>query len=159
MIKKINLKIILLEILALFFFINGIQRLYVTSQGEKYQAIFTDNWDKFESLTSLSPGEFTLYRAYWAFGAFIVGSILIGIVNRRNKISVINLVIILIVMFLLFTAGLFTNSLINIYMNSFGGLFSDSFATSNLIGGVVFTLISIVLFWKVIQPKIDNMHA
>lgn len=159
MIKKINLKIILLEILALFFFINGIQRLYVTSQGEKYQAIFTDNWDKFESLTSLSPGEFILYRAYWAFGAFIVGSILIGIVNRRNKISVINLVIILIVMFLLFTAGLFTNSLINIYMNSFGGLFSDSFATSNLIGGVVFTLISIVLFWKVIQPKIDNMHA
>jgi len=63
MIKKIKIKIVLFETIALIFIINGLQRLYVASQGAKYDAIMSDNWEKFESLTTLTIGQFIAYRA------------------------------------------------------------------------------------------------
>ncbi|WP_188439973.1 hypothetical protein [Planktosalinus lacus] len=81
MIKKINIKIILFETIALIFIINGLQRLYVASQGAKYDAIISRNWEKLESLTSLTAGQVLANRADWTFGFLITGVLVIGFIN------------------------------------------------------------------------------
>jgi len=151
MLKRIHINIILLDILSLFFIINGVKRLYIASQEEKYIAIFNNDLDTFKTLTSFTMGEFVAISAYWAFGTFIVGIVSISLINWKNKIGITNSILTLLIVFSLFPFGIFSEGFINTSLNSFGWLFGGGFSTSFLIGGTVLSLIGFFLFRKSIQ--------
>lgn len=151
MIKQISIKLILLESFALIFIINGLQRLYIASQGQKYDAVMSENWEKFESLTSESIGQFFVNRAYWTFGIILVGILAIGIINWKNKIRIINSIILLVIVLGISMTGFFLSGITNQYLNYFCGIFAESYGLSFFIGGTILTIIGIAILWKSIN--------
>ncbi len=158
MIKKFYLSLILFETLALFFLINGIQRLYLASQGEKFNAIMNNDLDKYYSLTSIYASEFFVRRGYWTVGAFIFGILLIGIINWKSKINIINSILTFLIVFILFPTGVFVKGILNNYLNYFSGLFSENYSISFLISGAILSLIGLTILWKTTQNKRNTMH-
>jgi hypothetical protein len=153
MLKRVHINIILLDILSLFFIIQGVKRLFIASQGEKYKAILNNDLDVFNTLTSYTMGEFVALWAYWAFGAFIIGIVGLSLINWKNKIGITNSILPFLIVFSFFPAGIFSEGFINTSLNSFGWLFGGGFSISFLIGGTVFLLIGLLLFRKSIQVK------
>jgi hypothetical protein len=156
--KQINIKLILLECLALIFIINGIQRLYIASQGKIYDAVINENWKKFESLTSDSIGEFFSNRALWTFGIILVGFLAVGIINWINKIRIINSIIVFLIIVGISVTGFFLSGTTNQYLNYFCGIFSESYGVSFFIGGTILTIIGIAILWKSISLNKNTIH-
>jgi hypothetical protein len=153
--KQINIKLILLECLALIFIINGIQRLYIASQAKIYDAVINENWKKFESLTSDSIGEFFSNRALWTFGIILVGFLAVGIINWINKIRIILFLIIVGIS----VTGFFLSGTTNQYLNYFCGLFAESYGLSFFIGGTILTTIGVAILWKSIDFNKNTIHT
>ena len=156
--KQINIKLILLECLALIFIINGIQRLYIASQGKIYDAVINGNWKKFESLTSDSLGEFFYKRALWTFGIILVGFLAVGIINWINKIRIINSIILFLIIVGITMTGFFLNGIPNQYLNYFCELFAESYGLSFFIGGTILTTIGVAILWKSIDFNKNTIH-
>ncbi len=156
MIKKINIKIVVFETISLIFLIHGLQRLYVASQGAKYDAIMSNNWEKFETLSTLTVGHFFAYRAIWTFGIIITGVLVIGLINWKNKISKINSILFFLLITGISVTGFFVKGILNNYLNYFCGLFGDKYGISFLIGGTILTLIGISILWITIRRYKKN---
>lgn len=153
MLKKINIRVVSYDTLALFFLINGIQRLFMASQGEKFIAIMNNDLEKYYSLTSIKASEFFILRGYWTYGAFIFGILLIGIINWKSKINIINSISTFIIVSFLFPTGVFLRGIINNYLNYFSGLFSENYSISFLMGGSILLLIGLLILWRITYSK------
>ncbi len=57
MLKKLNVKLLLIETIFIFLFVTGLKRVYLSSQSEIYQAILDQDYEKFESLTDVTIPE------------------------------------------------------------------------------------------------------
>ena len=156
--KQINIKIILLESLALIFLINGIQRLYVASKGKIYEAALDENWVKFESLTNESLGDVLAYRAFWTLGIIIVGIFVVGIINWKNKVRIINSIIVFGIIVGITVTGFFLSGITNQYLNYFCGIFAESYGISFFVGGNILTIIGIAILWKTINLNKNTIH-
>ena len=156
--KQINIKLILLESFALIFVINGIQRLYLASQGEIYDAALNQNWGKFESLTSESIGEVFANRAFWTFGIILVGVFAVGIINWKNRIRIINSIILFIIIIGITLTGFFLSGITNQNLNYFCGIFAESYGISFFVGGNILTIIGIAILWKTINLNKNTIH-
>lgn len=161
-VKKISVKLILCQWLALFFLIYGIQRLHISSQYKKYDCLIeymknpkSDCWTKLQPSTETME-EFISTRYYWVFYAFIFCTTLIFFVNWKTKIPIPNPIIVFILTFLLFPTGFFNKGIVNTFMNSFGGIFSDNFVVENFIGGITFTIIGGFIFWRSVKEYITD---
>lgn len=51
--EKLNYKIVLIETLALFSIIIGIQRLFLGFQGDRFNAVLSNDTEKYYILTSI----------------------------------------------------------------------------------------------------------
>ena len=156
--EKLFIRVSFIEILSLFFFINGIKRLYWGFQGEKFNAIMNDDLEKYYTLTSLYASQFLIRPAYWSFGAFIFGVVIVGIINWKNKIYFLNSILIFIIVFTLFPIGVFTKGLINKYLDYFCGIFSQNYSISYLIGGSILTIIGIIILWTTVHTYRNTKH-
>ncbi|MBU3012188.1 hypothetical protein KO506_12295 [Polaribacter vadi] len=156
--KQINIKLILLETFSLLFIINGIQRLYIASQGKIYDAVINENWKKFESLTSESLGQFFANRAIWTIGIILIGILTIGIINWRKKIHTINSIILFLVIIGITLTGFFLTGITNQYLNYFCGIFAKNYGLSFFIGGTILTTIGITILWKTISLNKNTIH-
>ncbi len=150
MIKRFNLKLILLECLALIFIISGIKRFYVAYNGEEFDALMNDDWEKFESLTDVRIGQFLNDQAYWTLASLLVGILIVGITNLKFKVGIINSIIVLILSFGISITGIYSSGIINRSLNSFCSLFAKGYGMSFLIGGIIILLIGIAILWKTI---------
>ena len=156
--KQINIKLILLETFSLLFIINGIQRLYIASQGKIYDAVINEDWKKFESLTSESLGQFFTNKAIWTIGIILVGILTIGIINWRKKIHIINSIILFLVIIGISLTGFFLSGITNQYLNYFCGIFAEKYGISFFIGGTILTIIGITILWKSINLNKNTIH-
>ncbi len=156
--KQINIKLILLESVALIFLINGLQRLYMASQGLKYDALLNENWDKFKSLTSESLGDFFAMRAFWTLGFISFGIIAIGVINWKKGVAIINSIILFIIILGVTMTGFFLSGITNNYLNYFCGIFTENYGTSFFVGGNILTIIGIVILWKTINLNKNTIH-
>ena len=156
--KQINIKLILLETFSLLFIINGIQRLYIASQGKIYDAVINEDWKKFESLTSESLGQFFANKAIWTIGIILVGILTIGIINWRKKIHIINSIILFLVIIGISLTGFFLSGITNQYLNYFCGIFAEKYGISFFIGGTILTIIGITILWKSINLNKNTIH-
>ena len=164
-VKKISVKLILCQWLALIFLINGIQRLHISSQYKKYDCLIeyikntkSDCWDKFQPSTETME-EFISTRYYWTFYAFIFCTTVIFFINWRTKIAIPNSIIVFILTFLLFPTGFFNKGIVNTFLNSFGGIFSDNFGVENFIGGITFTIIGGFICWRIVKEQTIHNKA
>ena len=159
MIEKLKIKLILLESLSLIFIINGIRRLQIAYNGEKYEALINDDWKKFKSLTNETVGDLFAYGALWVVGIIIFGILVIGFINWKNKIKIINSVAVFVIIIGIAVTGSFMSGIINKYLNYFCGLFAKSYSISFLIGGIILSLVGITILWKAIDiNKKSTVH-
>lgn len=150
MIKRFNLKLILLECFALIFIISGIDRLYVAYNGKKFDALMNEDWEKFESLTDVRIGQFFADQAYWTLTSLLIGILAVGLINWKNKFGLINSIAVLILTFGISATGIYSSGIINRYLNYFCGLFAEGYGMAFLIGGLIMLLIGILILWKTI---------
>ena len=150
MIKKFNLKLILLECFALIFIISGIDRLYVAYNGKEFDALMNKDWEKFESLTDLSGGHFLANQAYWTLYALVIGIFAVGLINWKNKFGIINSIAVVILTIGISSTGIYSSGIINRYLNYFCGIFAEGYGMAFLIGGLIILLIGILILWKTI---------
>ena len=157
MIKKFNLKLILLECFALIFIISGLKRLYVAYNGKLFDALMNDDWKKFESLTDERIGQFFADQVYWTLASLIIGILAVGLVNWKYKFGIINSIVVLILTFGISATGFYTSGIVNRYLNYFCGLFAKGYGMAFLIGGLIILLTGITIMWKTIT--MINKHS
>lgn len=151
--NKIIFKIILIQFIGCVFFIKGIQKLYLVIQNEKYNC-FLESFDNpnCECLDRLHLSEnlaIFIGDCYaWFFYSFIFGMILIGLINRIKKRHYLNTILLFVLLYLLFLIRFFRNGEVNLVFNQIGLLFTKDIGAQNLIGGIVYTLIGSLIFWK-----------
>ena len=159
MIKKFNIKLILLECLALFLIINGIDRLYVAFNGEKFDALRIEDWGKFESLTDGRIGQFFANQVYWTLVALIIGIFAVGLINWKNKFGIMNSIVVSILTLGISRTGIYSSGVVNKYMNYFCGIFAKDYGMAFLIGGLILLLVGILILSKTISlNKIRNEY-
>lgn len=150
--KKLNLKLILIQLLGIFFFIEGIQKIYIASDAERFMCLLkydvnSECWKNLNS-TFTTLGDFLAKRAYWSFGAFVIGILIISLINLKNKKPFLNTFFVFLLAFLIFPTGIFFRGKISDYFNYFGGLFAKNYQYSFIISGIIFTLIGSLLMWR-----------
>ena len=158
MLKKLNSKLILIQSTFLFLLVTGMKRLYIASYSDVYEAIIAEDFDKLELLTDLSIGEFITNQVLWPFGFFLVGVLLIGLINWRYKASILNSSLTFIIVFPLFPLGLFSRGYVSSSFNSFCYLFAEKMETAFYIGGTVLTLIAVALLWLTVRLYRKSMY-
>ena len=157
MIKKFNLKLILLECFALIFIISGIDRLYVAYNGKEFDALMNEDWEKYELLTDISGGQFFANQAYWTIASLLIGILIAGLINWKNKFGIINSIVVIILTFGISATGIYSDGIINRYLNYFCGIFAEGYGMAFLIGGLIIALIGITILWKTIL--INKKHS
>jgi len=161
--KNLNLKAILFQWIGIIFFINGIQRLYLLFQYKKYFCLVESMrnpenkcWKKLSS--NESAVEFVTNFLFWFFYAFILGIIILSILNWRHKIHWINSLLVFILTFILFPLKFFREGFGNTFFNAFWGLFTDNSTIENCIRGIIFTTIGIILSLISLKRKQNIAH-
>ena len=150
--KKLNLKLILIQLLGIFFFIEGIQKFYIASDAERFMCLLkydinSECWKNLNS-TFTTLGDFLALRAYWSFGASVIGILIVSLINLKNKTSFLNTCFVFLLVVLIFPTGIFFRGIISDYFNYFGALFTKDYQYSFIISGIIFTLIGSLLMWK-----------
>ena len=161
--KNLNIKAILFQWIGIIFFINGIQRLYLLFQDEKYSCLIEslknpkNNCWKTLSLNE-RVGDVISNFLLWFFYAFLFGIIILSILNWRNKIHWINSLFVLILTFILFPLKFFREGFGNNFFNSFWGEFTHNITYENCIRGIIFTFVGIILFAISLNRKQSTAH-
>jgi hypothetical protein len=156
MLKKIKIKLIFTQIAAILFLVSGIKRLYIATQADIYEAIINENFDKLNSITNLTIGEFFMRPIWWTLGTFITGILIIGLINWRYKVSILNSIITFIIGFSFFPLGIFNDGIISQLLNSLCYLFSEMMGIAFFIGGTIISFIALALLWKSINLNKEN---
>ncbi len=117
-----------------------------------------EDWEKFESLTDVRIGQFFADQAYWTFASLIIGIIVVGLINWKNKFGIINSIVVLILTFGISATGIYSSGIINRYLNYFCGIFAEGYGMAFLIGGLIILLIGITILWKTIQLNKSTVH-
>jgi hypothetical protein len=130
----------MMESAFLFLLVTGLKRLYIANQAEVFMAIATRNSDKLGSLTGSTYEEFLVVQQLWPAGFFVLGVLIIALVNWRYRLSILNSVLSYAVVFALFLSGFFSVGTIPQFFNSFCYWFSDDLKTAYHVGGSILTL-------------------
>ncbi len=159
MIKKFNLKLVLLECFALIFIISGLKRLYVAYNGKQFDALMSGDWRKFELLTDVKAGQFLANQAYWTLTSLIIGLLIVGLINWKYKFGIINSIIVLLLTFGISITGFYNTGIVNRYLNYFCGSFAEGYGMAFLIGGLIIFLIGVIILWKTITLHKNTVHS
>ena len=127
------------------------QRIYISSKGNIYEAILNKNWKELDSLTTDTLSEVLAYRAFWTLGIALFGLLIVGIINKLYKVEKLNSILLFLIIIGLLFSGFFLSGITNNYLNYFCAIFSKSYGLSFFIGGIIITLIGITILWKTIS--------
>lgn len=161
MLKKLNLKLILSECLALIFIINGIKRFYVAYHGKLFDDLMNKDWAKIEWLSTRQIGQLFTNQTYWTLFAILIGVLSIAILNWKNKFGIINSIVVLIITIGISSSGFFSSGIINGYLNHFCGILAKEYGMAFLIGGMIILLVGVLILWKTftINKKHCTQHS
>ena len=150
---KINFKILLIQFIGCIFFIQGIQNLYFATQTEKFYCYIeyfkNPKCECYQKLGLNEIGAEFLSNVYlWFFYGFIVGIIIVSIINWKKNRHPLNSILLFILLFILFPIHFFRNEYVSLMFRQIGELFTQDFKVQNIIGGVTYTLIGSSLLRK-----------
>jgi hypothetical protein len=160
--KKLNIRVISLQLFGMIFLIHGILQLRFYTVAEKICAltIFQDKKTEcqnrlFPTVESVSSFWASVY--IWIFLGLSAGVILISFLNWKNKLSALNTILVSTIIYILLRLKFFRKGTISEILFSFGGLFSDDFKTQYLIGGISFSLIGFFILWASANQNLYNL--
>ena len=133
--RKIDLKLIVLQALALIFLIAGVQRLYVAFQADKYKAIWSDG-ENFQSLYSITVGELFLYQELWSLAAFLIGIAILTLLNKKRGIPVLNAISVFVLVLILYLIGFFSGGKIKLAIDAFWESMALDYQATYFIAGI-----------------------
>jgi hypothetical protein len=145
---KIKPLLILIQWLGIFFLINGFLRLFYSFKGTEIEYLKTAKEESHspEYLTIFS--DFLQDRTYMTLGAYLLGIVLIALINWKRKNHFLNTIVVVVLGFAVFPMGILFGGVISKTFNHFGGLFTYHYTYSFLIGGLTFSIIGGLLIWK-----------
>ena len=129
----------------------------MTYNGNQFDALISEDWEKFESLTDVRIGELFANQAYWTMASLLIGILIVGLINWKNKFGIINSIGVIILTFGISATGINSHGIINRYLNYFCGIFAEGYGMAFLIGGLLIALIGIAILWKTI--KMNKKHC
>ncbi|WP_163399040.1 hypothetical protein [Flavobacterium fluviatile] len=162
--KKLNVRVILFQLLGMIFMTHGILQLrFYTVADEIICAANNFRDQKSECWNRLFPAirggsNFWPDVYVWIFLGLLAGIILISFLNWKNKLSALNTILVSTILYILLRFKFFRKSSISRSLSSFGDLFSNDFKTQCLIGGVSFTFIGIFILWASVNVNLFNFR-
>jgi hypothetical protein len=160
--KKLNIRVILLQLVGMIFLIHGILQLRFYTVAEKFICATNHFQDqKSECWNRLFPTNDDISNFWpsiyiWIFFALSVGVVLISFLNWKYKLSSLNTILVTIVMYIIIRLKFFRKGVFARLFDSFASSFSDDFAIQFIIGGITFTAIGIIVLWLSVNPKLFN---
>lgn len=160
--KKLNLRVILLQLLGMIFLIHGILQLRFYTVAEEIICATNHFQDKkaecWNRLFPTMEGASNFWPAVyiWIFLGLLIGVILISFLNWKNKLSALNTILVSTIIYILLRFKFFRNGTISSLLPSFGNLFSDDFKIQCLIDGVTFSFIGVIILWTSVNQNLFN---
>ncbi|WP_166921791.1 hypothetical protein [Flavobacterium poyangense] len=158
--KKLNIRIVLIQLIGMIFFVNGIMQLrFYTVADEIFFAKNHFHYQKLEDWIRFFPTKEDSFNFWpnvyiWIFYGLICGILIISYLNWKNKLSALNTIIVAMVMYVLLRLKFFRREVISHFFNPFRTVFSDDFAIQCLIEGTTFTLIGTLILYASINPNL-----
>ncbi|MFH6944430.1 hypothetical protein [Flavobacterium sp. FlaQc-50] len=160
--KKLNIRIVLIQLIGMIFFVNGIMQLrFYTVADEIFFAKNHFHYQKLEHWIRFFPTKEESFNFWpnvyiWIFYGLSFGILIISYLNWKNKLSALNTILVAIVMYVLLRLKFFRREVISHFFNPFRTLFSNDFAIQCLIEGAAFTLIGVLILYISISPSLFN---
>lgn len=158
--KKLNIRIILLQFFAIIFFINGILQLRLYSVTEK--VICLQNHfpsQKLKCCNQLFPTKEDVLSFWpsvyiWIFFALLIAVLFISFFNWKNKLSPLNTIIITILFYVLFRFKFFRKEIVSHLFRPIRTAIFDDLGAQYLFEGIVFTAIGLIILYLSIKPNL-----
>lgn len=151
-VRKLSLKLIVFQILFLYFFSQAADRLYYSLNYEIYECIYRYGPELgrqcFGKYPDYELSDLFTYPIYFMVCGLLLGMIITGFVNWRKKNHFLNTVLVFVLYIGLHFVGAFkfTKDL-GLFLNSIGGFFSNKFWAINLITLQIYLLSAILMIW------------
>lgn len=145
---KIKPLLILIQWLGIFFLINGFLQLFYSFKGAEIEYLKTAKEESHSPEYSTILIDFLQDRTYMTLGAYLLGIVLIALINWKRKNHFLNTIFVVVLGFAVFPLGILFSGVISNSFNHFGGLFTNHYTYSLLIGGLTYSIIGGLLIWK-----------
>jgi multisubunit Na+/H+ antiporter MnhC subunit len=155
LIKKINVPLIITQILSLTLVKLGVTRIYYSYYSKSIEAVFSDEPERYEIGNEIGIEIILFYEAGVSFLAFFLLLISIFILNHKKNIHWINSIILFFLAIGLIISGFLYSSVVSATLNTFCSLFGEGFGTSNLIAGLLLFTIGVFILLNQYQ-KLRN---
>ena len=160
--KKLNIRVIILQLVGMIFLIHGILQLRFYTVAEEFICATNHFQDeKSECWNRLFPAKDAVFNFLpgifiWIFLALSFGIIAIAFLNWKNKLSALNTILVSIVMYIILRLKFFRKGVFAHFFDYFTSAFTDDFTTQFIIGGIAFTVIGITILWLSVHTELFN---
>jgi hypothetical protein len=157
-IRKLSIRLILFQILFLYFLSQTTDRFYYTLNYEFYECLYNHGSELggqcFEKYPGYTLSDLWTYPIYFMLGGLLLAMIITGFVNWKKKKYFLNTLLVCVLYITLHFAGFFkfTRDL-DLLLMSFGNIFSDKFWVMNLITVQIHLFSSILMIWLSVKGK------
>jgi hypothetical protein len=157
--KKLNIKVVFIQVFGMIFLINGILQLRFFSVAEKVICARKHfQGQKSEDLDRLFPTKEAIFNFWpnvyiWIFFGLIIGIVLVCFLNWKRKLSSLNSLLVAIILYVLLRFKFFRKEVVSELFRSLRVSISDDFATQCLIEGIIFTLVGLTVLYLSVHPK------
>ncbi|MDR7208867.1 hypothetical protein [Flavobacterium piscis] len=162
--KKLNIRVILFQLLGMIFLIHGVLQLRFYTVAEKFICA-TNHFqeEKSECWNRLFPAKDDIFNFLpsiyiWIFLGLSLGVIIIAFLNWKNKLSALNTILVSIIMYIILRLKFFRKGVFSRLFDYFTSAFSDDLTTQFIIGGITFTVIGITILWISTDPNLFNFR-
>lgn len=157
-IRKLSLKLILLQILFLYFFSHAAYQFYYLINYEISECLYKYRGELGRQCFEKNPGytisDLLTYPIYYMLCGLLLAMMMIVFINRRKKIYFLNTVVVCVLYLVFHLSGLFKFYRdLDFLLILFGGFFSDKFWVMNLITVHIYLLSAMVLIWLSVKEK------
>ena len=162
--KKLNLRVVVIQLFGMIFLIHGILQLRFYTVAEEFICATNHFQDqKSECWNRLFPAKDDILNFLpsiyiWIFLALSLGIIMIAFLNWKNKLSALNTILVSIIMYIILKLKFFRKGVFSHVFDHFTSLFSEDFTTQFIIGGITFTLAGIVILWLSTDSDLFNFR-
>jgi len=151
--KKLNFRIIFIQLIGIMFLINGLLQLRFYTAAEKIIYIRKNlRNSKTQGRDPLFPAETDIFDFWssiyvWIFLGMLIGICLVSYINWKNKLSALNNIIIALCLYIVLRLQFFRKGILSDVFHPFTASLSDDLAIQFFIEGIIFTFIGFIILY------------
>ncbi|KAF2330169.1 hypothetical protein [Flavobacterium daemonense] len=158
--KKLNIRVLLLQFFGMIFLINGILQLRFYTVAEKiicaknhFEDQKSSQWNRLfpnkEEVLSFWPSVYI-----WIFFGLVMGIFIVVYLNWKSKLSPLNSIFIAVLLYILLRFKFFRREIASQFFRPVRTAFSDDFAVQCLFEGIIFTIIGLTILYVSVNPDL-----